>query len=97
MLVPDEQAAQMWWLVTARLSGAGIATMVFKSSFFLKALGMVFLVMPHLWRAPPLMTGETQGACKFSYGVQCFVNYPERCLLDSDRPPVGSRIRATGK
>jgi hypothetical protein len=41
------------------------------------------------WRDP--------GACKFSCGVQCFVNYPERCLLDSDRPPVGSSIRATGK
>ena len=50
----------MWWLVTVGLSGAGIATMVFKRSFFLKALGMVFLVIPHLWGAPPLMTGETQ-------------------------------------
>jgi predicted cobalt transporter CbtA len=59
MLVPVEQAAQMWWLVTVGLSGAGIATMVFKSSFLLKPLGAVFLVPPHLWAAPPLITGET--------------------------------------
>ena len=50
----------MWWLVTVELSGAGIAIMVFKHLFFLKALATVLLVLPHLWGAPPLMTGETQ-------------------------------------
>ena len=60
MLVPDEKAAQIRWLVTVGLSGAGIAIMVFRSTFFLKALGIVLLVLPHFGGAPPLMTGETQ-------------------------------------
>ena len=60
MPAPDEQASQIWWLMTVGLSGVGIAAMVFGSSFTLKALGMVLLVMPHFWGAPPLMSGETQ-------------------------------------
>ena len=60
MFVPDEQAAQIWWLVTVGMSGANIVTMVFGSSFIIMAFGMVFLVLPHLWGAPPPMNGETQ-------------------------------------
>jgi len=58
LAVPDEQAAQLWWLGTVLFSGAGIGCLVFGKSSIIKALGPMLLVLPHLWGAPPIM-GES--------------------------------------
>ncbi|MBL6932872.1 MAG: CbtA family protein [Rhodospirillales bacterium] len=60
MPTPDEQAAQIWWLLTVLLSGAGLGSMAFGKSFVIKALGAVLMVLPHLWGAPPLNAIDSQ-------------------------------------
>lgn len=58
LAVPDEQAAQIWWLGTVLLSGSGLACLVFGKSAVVKLLGPVLLVLPHVWGAPPVF-GES--------------------------------------
>jgi cobalt transporter subunit CbtA len=59
LAVPDEQIAQVWWVMTTVLSGVGLAAMVFGKSYVLKFLGMVLLVLPHVLGAP-VGSGESQ-------------------------------------
>lgn len=59
MPVPDEQAAQIWWVFTVLFGVAGLAALVFGQSSVLKSLGAVLIILPHLWGAPPLAGGES--------------------------------------
>ena len=60
MLVPDHDAAQIWWFITVIFSAAGLATIVFVRSNLLKILGIVLVTLPHIWGAPPVIDGESQ-------------------------------------
>ena len=59
MLVPDHNAAQIWWFITVIFSAAGLATIVFVRSNLLKILGIVLVTLPHIWGAPPVIDGES--------------------------------------
>jgi cobalt transporter subunit CbtA len=48
----DLTQRQIWWVGTAASTAAGLALMVFARHWLLKALGAMFLVVPHLVGAP---------------------------------------------
>jgi len=58
LAVPDEQAAQLWWLGTVLFSAAGLGALVFGKTSVFKVLGLLLLVAPQLWGAPHAM-GES--------------------------------------
>ncbi|HXH01816.1 MAG TPA: CbtA family protein [Candidatus Competibacteraceae bacterium] len=45
---------QAWWLLTVACSGAGLASLVFGHAWWLRLLGIVLLLLPHLLGAPHL-------------------------------------------
>ncbi|WP_422370946.1 CbtA family protein [Hoeflea sp.] len=48
----DLQARQTWWMITVVVSGAGLWLVALRPEMLLKVLGVVLIVMPHLWGAP---------------------------------------------
>jgi cobalt transporter subunit CbtA len=48
----DLHARQNWWMITVVVSGAGLWLLALRPEMLLKALGVVLIVMPHLWGAP---------------------------------------------
>jgi len=48
----DLTARQIWWLATILLSAAGLGATVFGKASIIKVLGLVLLVLPHVWGAP---------------------------------------------
>jgi cobalt transporter subunit CbtA len=48
----DLTARQTWWVATILLSAAGLGATVFGKSSIIKVLGLVLLVLPHVWGAP---------------------------------------------
>jgi cobalt transporter subunit CbtA len=43
---------QLWWIATAALTAAGLALMILHRRPWSAALGVVLIVLPHLWGAP---------------------------------------------
>ena len=52
MEVADLLDRQLWWAATAAASAGGLALIVFAPSVIWKALGIVFLIVPHIVGAP---------------------------------------------
>ncbi len=48
----DLAKRQIWWIATVLFSGAGLGAAVFGKSAVIKILGLVLLVLPHVWGAP---------------------------------------------
>jgi cobalt transporter subunit CbtA len=44
---------QEWWLATAALTAAGLGLLVLRQQAWSAALGILLIVAPHLWGAPP--------------------------------------------
>lgn len=52
MTAADLGARQIWWAATAALTAGGLALLVFRRGWLLKALGAALLLAPHLYGAP---------------------------------------------
>jgi len=48
----DLSSRQYWWLATIASSAVGLALLVFSPRMILKALGVLFILMPHIIGAP---------------------------------------------
>ena len=59
MPAADITARQVWWVLTASATAAGLALIAFRPSALLAALGIVLLVFPHLVGAPQPPSHET--------------------------------------
>ncbi|HEX6979126.1 MAG TPA: CbtA family protein [Alphaproteobacteria bacterium] len=52
MVAADLAGRQVWWIATALASAAGLAGLAFARPVWAKALGLAFLVIPHVIGAP---------------------------------------------
>jgi cobalt transporter subunit CbtA len=59
MQAADLVARQMWWILTATTSAAGLACVVFSRSLLLKLLGVVVIALPHIAGAPEVVEAHT--------------------------------------
>ncbi len=61
---------QVWWTATVALTAAGLALMAFKTKWYWMALGVVLMVVPHVYGAPQ---PEVHGSLAPAYLVAEFV------------------------
>ncbi len=52
MPAADLAERQLWWIATVILSGLGIYLIVLRSELWVKILGLVLIIAPHLYGAP---------------------------------------------
>ena len=59
MQAADLVARQMWWVLTATTTAAGLACVVFSRSPLLKLFGVVVMGVPHIAGAPEVLQAHT--------------------------------------
>jgi cobalt transporter subunit CbtA len=59
MQAADLVARQMWWILTATTTAAGLACVVFSRSPLLKLLGVVVIAVPHVAGAPEVVEAHS--------------------------------------
>ena len=64
-------ARQLWWLMTAGMTAAGLGLIVYVRHWLFKALGVALLVLPHLIGAPQ---PEMHGGAAPAELVQAFIH-----------------------
>lgn len=59
MQAADLVARQLWWILTATTTAAGLACLVFSRSPLLKLLGVVVIAVPHVAGAPQVVEAHS--------------------------------------
>ena len=59
MQAADLVARQIWWILTATTTAAGLACVVFSSSPLLKLFGVVVMAVPHIAGAPEVLQAHS--------------------------------------